>query len=106
LSAAPILTVSLQAASIPIGSHNWTAVAYAVYHGYQNNSGNMHIWIESFKIFQAGASIDGIGVVGSSFTPALIQDGDTTNFDARMQFTVGAASDAILCYNAIWEVLN
>ena len=102
-----VFTVSLQAPSIPAGSFSWTAIAYAVFHGLQDGAGaNIHIWIESFKVFQAGASIDGIGVVGSSFTSTSISDGSTISFDARMQFTTGAVGDSLACHNAIWEVLN
>jgi hypothetical protein len=102
-----VFTVSLQAPSIPAGSFSWTAIAYAVFHGLQDGAGaNIHIWIESFKVFQAGASIDGIGVTGSSFTSTSISDGSTISFDARMQFTTGAVGDSLACHNAIWEVLN
>jgi hypothetical protein len=104
---AGVMSVSLQAASIPAGTFPWAAVAYAVFHGTQDGVGaNIHIWIESFKVFQAGATIDGIGVVGSSFTPTTISNGSVVSFDARMQFTVGAVGDSLACYNAVWEVLN
>jgi hypothetical protein len=104
---AGVMSVSLQAASIPAGTFPWTAIAYAVFHGTQDNvAANMHIWIESFKVFQAGASIDGIGVTGSSFTSTSITNGSVLSFDARMQFTVGAVGDSLACHNAVWEVLN
>jgi hypothetical protein len=102
-----VFALSLQAPSIPAGSWPWTATAYAVFHGLQDGAAaNIHIWIESFKVFQAGASIDGIGVTGSSFTSTSISDGSTISFDARMQFTTGAVGDSLACHNAIWEVLN
>lgn len=101
------MSVSLQAASIPAGTFPWTAIAYAVFHGTQDGvSANMHIWIETFKVFQAGASIDGIGVIGSSFTATSIANGSFLSFDAQMQFTVGAVGDSLDCHNAVWEVLN
>ena len=104
---AGVMSVSLQAASIPTGTCPWTAIAYVVFHGTQDGvSANMHIWIEAFKVFQAGPTIDGIGVVGSSSTPTSITNGSVLSFDARMRLTTAAAGDSLACHNAIWEVLN
>jgi len=104
---AGVMSVSLQAASIPAGTFPWAAVAYAVFHGTQDGvSANMHIWIESFKVFQAGATIDGIGVTGSSFTSTSITNGSVLSFSAQMQYTIGAVGDSLACHNAVWEVLN
>ena len=104
---AGVISVVLQAASIPTGTCPWTAIAYVVFHGTQDGvSANMHIWIEAFKVFQAGPTIDGIGVVGSSSTPTIITNGSVVSFDARMRLTTAAAGDSLACHNAIWEVLN
>jgi hypothetical protein len=104
-----VLAVSVQCVIAgAISASFWTATGYITFHDCQSGAaGNLYLWWEAAKVYQAGASLEGIGAVAGAGTSVSILNNNSVAFAVQLRLTgANNAADNITCTNAIWEVLN